>query len=486
MALRTRREFLEDALIAATVAATAAAAPRAASARVMRPAGPVVGPNDQIRIAVIGVGPNGRGKDHLANYAAMNDVTVAAVCDVDQRMWPAAAKIVTDRGKPAPHMVQDLRRIMDDPNIDAVSIATCNHWHSLAGIWAMQAGKDVYVEKPVSHNVHEGRVLVDTARKYRRVCQAGTQCRSQPGTIQAIDYLRSGHIGQVRLARGLCYKPRPSIGLLPAGQLPAEVDYNLWRGPAPMKPFHQNKFHYNWHWQWDTGNGDLGNQGIHQMDVARWGLGKNTLPQSVVGFGGRLGYVDDGETPNTHVAVLDYGDSQLIFETRGLKTGDYKGAKVGNVFHGSEGYVVLTTYTGGAAFDLDCKMVTTFKGGGDHYRNFIDCMRSRRWQDLHGEINEGHLSSALCHLGNISYLVGDTQSFASEPYAIEDNEAALETYDRFTRHLAENGVDTRTGEFRMGRKLQVDARHEDFEGDREANRLLTRKYRKPFVVPRKA
>lgn len=479
----TRRELLEDALFASTAAALAAGAGQNAWAEEPKRTGRVIGPNDQIRIAVIGV--RGRGHDHLSGYAKMPDVTVAAICDVDPSVAPAAAKIITNAGKPEPKYVQDLRRIMDDPNIDAVSIATPNHWHSLAGIWAMQAGKDVYVEKPVSHNVHEGRVLVDTARKYNRICQAGTQCRSMQGSIDAIQYIKDGKIGKVEIARGLCYKPRNSIGHVGKGEIPTGLDYNLWTGPAELKPLTRKSLHYDWHWVWNTGNGDLGNQGIHQVDVARWGLGKDTMPKSVIGFGGRLGYEDDGETPNTHVMILDYGDSQLIFETRGLKTNDYRGAKIGNVFHGTDGYVVLTSYNGGAAFDKDGKMVTTFSGGGDHYRNFIDAMRSRKRENLRGEIYEGHLSSALCHLGNISYLVGEPQSFGRKP-DMGNNEAAYETYERFSQHLSENGVDMQNGHFQMGRKLNIDAKKENFKGDKEANKLLTRQYREGFVVPDKA
>jgi len=480
----TRRELLEDALIAATFAATAGSLQGLARAA-EPPSRRTIGPNDQIRVAVIGV--RGRGKDHIKGYLPMNDVSIVALCDTDLSQIPAAAKLITDKGKPEPKAVQDLRRIIEDRDIDAVSIATPNHWHALAAIWAMQAGKDVYVEKPVSHNVHEGRVLVETARKYRAICQAGTQIRSNKGSRDAIDYVHSGKIGKVSVARGLCYKSRPSIGKLPPGMAPESVDYNLWRGPAPMKPFHANKFHYNWHWQWDTGNGDLGNQGIHQMDVARWGLGRSEMPRSVIGLGGRLGYEDDGETPNTHVAIFDYGGGQqLIFETRGLPTPDYKGAKIGNVFHGTDGYVVLTSYTGGAAFDKDGNMVVKFTGGGDHFRNFIDCMRSRKSEDLHGEIAEGHLSSALCHLGNISYLTGAQQPLNSMPAALQENEAAAETFDRFRQHLSENKVDPATAQYRLGRKLIVDAKRENFGKDREANRLLFREYRAPFVVPEKA
>ena len=478
----SRREFIEDSLIAATLAATAGAGTAAwAEPNVIRRK---VGPNDKIRVACIGV--RGRGLDHIKGYAHLNDVDIVAICDVDQNVIPHAQQTLAMAGRPEAKVYQDLRKLMEDKEIDAVSIATPNHWHSLAGIWAMQAGKDVYVEKPVSHNVHEGRVLVDTAAKTGQICQAGTQCRSQKGTIDAIQYIHDGKIGKVTVARGLCYKPRPSIGKKDPGTVPQGVDYDLWTGPAPLKPYHQNKFHYNWHWQWETGNGDLGNQGIHQMDLARFGLNKSGFPLSVIGLGGRLGYEDDGATPNTHVAIMDYGDSQLIFETRGLPTGDYKGAKIGNIYHGTDGYVVLTTYTTGAAFDKDGNMVKQFSGGGDHFRNFIDCMRSRKASDLRGPIVEGHVSSALCHLGNISYLRGEKVSFGQKPNSLAENQAAYETYQRFEEHLATNGVDMQHGQYLMGKKLMIDPAHERFTNDKDANVMLFREYRDGFVVPKKA
>jgi predicted dehydrogenase len=477
---KTRREFLTDTLLATTIAATADGW-RSAWAEPAPSAGRTVGPNDRIRIAVLGV--RGRGRDHVSAYVRMRDVQVAAICDPDLNVVGPAVKSVTDTGQPEPRVVQDLRRILDDSTIDAVSIATPNHWHALAAIWAMQAGKDAYVEKPVSHNVHEGRVMVEVARKYRRICQAGTQIRSNPGAQAAIRYVQEGKIGKVLVARGLCYKPRGSIGTMLPGPVPFGVNYSLWLGPAPFYPYQENKFHYNWHWLWETGNGDLGNQGIHQMDVARWGLNKSTLPRSVIGFGGRFGYKDDGETPNTHVALLDYGDAQIIFETRGLQTNEFMGARIGNVFHGTEGAVVLANYAVGAAFDRNGAKVADFRGSGDHYRNFIDCVRSRKVEALTSEIAEGHLSSALCHLGNISYRLGEEAPFGTRPGVLEGNEAALETLERFEQHLAENGVSKESARYRMGRKLLIDAKKESFRKDREADALLRREGRAPFVIP---
>jgi predicted dehydrogenase len=402
-----------------------------------------LGPNDQIRIAVIGF--NGRGKSHIAAFAKDKRTTVATLCDVDSRLFqPTAALVAAAEGK-APECVQDLRRVFDDKDIDAVSIATPNHWHSLATVWACQAGKDVYVEKPVSHNFVEGRKMVEAARKYGRVVQTGTQSRSSKGVAGAVEFLRSGGIGDVYLAKGLCYKPRKSIGHKDDGTVPAGVDYSLWLGPAPERPFNPNRFHYEWHWNWDYGNGDIGNQGIHQMDVARWGLGKSTWPTKIVGSGGRFGYKDDGETPNTLVSTYRWDDCELIFEVRGLATNAEQGVKVGNIFYGTKGFLTVDgdkwqTFLGAPdakAFEPGHKG----GGGGDHFANFIEAVLARDPKKLHADIEEGHRSSALCHLGNIAY--------------------------------------------RTGRALDFDNGSETFAGDAQANALLTREYRSPFTMPEK-
>jgi len=475
----TRRQFLEQSLLAATAAATAPLAAEAQSPA--RQEGAPVSPNEKIRIAVIGV--RGRGMDHVNGFASMPDVTVAAICDVDTSVAGRALDAVEQRTGQRPAFYQDIRKLLEAKDIDAVAIATPNHWHALASIWAMQTGRDVYVEKPVSHNVLEGRRMVQAARKYGRICQTGTQCRSMQGTIDAIRYVHEGKIGKVFLARGLCYKPRGSIGILPDGPVPPGVDYDLWLGPAPVRPFNPNRFHYQWHWFWDYGNGDLGNQGIHQMDIARWALNRNTLPRQVLSLGGRFGYVDQGETYNTQLVFLDYEDSQLIFEVRGLPTPDLLGAKIGVILYGSEGYVVLTSYTAGAAFDRDGKLVTRFNGGGNHYRNFIDAVRSRKHTDLTADIEEGHLSSALCHLGNISARLGRPTPFQAKTEAFGDDKEAIETFARFQEHLVANGIQLQETTYVLGRRLRIDPRRERFVGDREANAMLTREYREPFVVP---
>ncbi len=467
-------------MFAAAAAVTAGSGLRTCAQEVKEPG--KIGPNDRIRVAVIGF--NGQGRGHIGALLGLKGVEIATLCDVDKNLHAGAVKMVTDKGRPAPKCEQDFRRVLDDPSIDAISSATPNHWHALLSIMAMQAGKDVYIEKPACHNVTEGRRMVQAARKYGRICQIGTQCRSMKGTVDAIRYVHEGKIGKVTVARGLCYKSRNSIGKADGEQpVPAGVDYDIWLGPAPKVPVRRKRFHYDWHWFWDYGNGDLGNQGIHQMDIARWGLNKNSLPKTATGLGGRFGYEDDGQTPNTHLSFIDYGDSQIIFEVRGLKTPDYRGAGVGVVFHGTEGYVVLTSYTKGAAFDLDGKKIVDFNGVGDHHANFIKAIRSREHTDLTADVLEGHLSAALVHMANISYRIGSDEPFSAQSKSFGDNKEAVETYERMQEHLKRNAVPIDGAKYRLGKKLIVDAQKEAFVGDSAANAMLTREYRPPFVVP---
>lgn len=484
MAKLTRRRFLEDSLLVATAAlvggdslssALAQEAPAAGAAK-------TAGPNEQIRVGVIGV--HGRGKDHISGYLRHKDATVAAICDVDLNEANKRAQEIEKKTGKAPKVYQDLRKMYEDKDIDAVSMAMPIHWHALASIWAMQAGKDVYVEKPVCHNVNEGWRLMEAAQKYGRICQTGTQSRSNKGMQDTMKFIHEGGIGKVTLARGLCYKTRNSIGIQPDGPVPTGVDYNIWLGPAPEQPFNPNRFHYNWHWMWDFGSGDLGNQGIHQMDLARWAINKNTLPKSVLGLGGRFGYVDQGETPNTEIALLDYGDVQLMFEVRGLKTEKVKGVSIGDIIYGENGFVAIHSYSDSNVFDNDGKKVKEFKGGGDHFRNFLDAVRSRKMSDLNAPISEGAPSSQLCHLGNISYRLGTPVKFGDKT-KLGNNKELAETFERFEKHLVENGVKVETDTYRLGRHLTIDPQKQNFGNDAEANALLTRKYRAPFVVPEK-
>jgi predicted dehydrogenase len=481
MSKKNRRQFLEDSMFAAAAAVAAGSTGRLLAADSDSSSGSA---NDRLNVAVVGV--KGRGGSHISAFAGRKDTVITYVVDVDREIGNNRSIEIGKRQGVTPRFEEDLRKVLEDKSVDVVSIATPNHWHALAAIWAIQAGKVVYVEKPVSHNVSEGRRIVEAARKYNKICQTGTQSRSNPGMMDAVEYIKAGKIGEVKVARGLCYKSRGSIGPKGNYAIPSSVNYDLWCGPAEMLPLTRKSLHYDWHWVWETGNGDLGNQGIHQMDIARWGLGVDELSKGVFTYGGRLGYEDAGETPNTEVVVHDYGPKSLVFEVRGLKTGDYKGAKVGVIFEGSDGYVVLPTYHSGAAFDKNGNKVAEFKGEGDHFVNFLKAVRSRKSSDLNADIEEGHLSSALCHTGNISYRLGTAQSadqLAKTVADLKTQDKAKETLERTLAHLKDNKVDLAATKITVGPSLEFDPKTETFPGNDRANAMLTRNYRKPFVVP---
>lgn len=477
----SRRRFLEDSLIAASAALAVGGAGTIASAEDAPAQG--TSPNDRLSVAVIGAG--GRGGSHLGHFRERTDAAVTHICDADEQRAQGHIVAVEKAQGHRPKFVHDMREVFDDPTVDIVTTATPNHWHALVSIWAMQAGKDVYVEKPVSHNVSEGRRMVEAARKYGRICQTGTQCRSMPGTIKAIEFVRAGGIGDLKIARGLCYKRRDSIGPRGYYPWPKTLDYNLWCGPSPLEPLTRERLHYDWHWQWAQGNGDLGNQGIHQMDIARWGLGIDKLSDAVFSYGGRFGYEDAGEVANTQVVEHVYGDKKLIFEVRGLETKDFMRAGVGVVFHGTTGYVVQDSYNHGAAFDLEGKLLQEFKGGGDdvHYENFVQAVRSRNYQGLNADIEQGHLSSALCHLGNISMLLGEHLAAPDCESYLSGQGVDSETWDRFKSHLSDRQVDLTKSKLWCGLPLKIDADNESIPGNDKAQAMLTREYRAPFIVP---
>lgn len=477
----SRRQFLRNSFLASAALGLPA-----------RSWAQVAGANDTIRIGVVGFG--GRGGDHINGYRKLRrageKVRVVALCDVDKTIVAKALKTFTDDGEEVA-VYTDVRELLDNKNVDAISIATPNHWHALSTVWACQAGKDVYVEKPVSHNVWEGRKAVEAARKYQRIVQTGTQSRSSHGLLEAVEWVRAGNLGKIQIARGLCYKRRKSIGKVDGPtEIPSHIDYDLWCGPAPKGPLNRSRLHYDWHWVWDTGNGDLGNQGIHQMDIARWFLGVNELSPRVFSVGGRLGYIDDGETPNTQIVYHDYPSAPLIFEVRGLpeRTGSeamdkYKGGSIAVLIHCEGGMVLVPNYSRAVALDKEGQQIKQFEGAKDHYANFLQAVRSRKYSDLTADILEGHLSSALCHTGNVSYRLGRQESPDAIREKIKGDRDAAETFDRMKEHLAANDVDLNDTKAALGPVLKMDPRSEKFIGNDKANELLTRPYRAPFVVP---
>jgi predicted dehydrogenase len=427
----------------------------------------IIGSNERINAAVIGT--RSRGEAHIKSFCALKDsknVWVTTLCDVDEQFFNERAKPVTDTYGVAPKNEYDMRKVFDDKNIHVVSFATTDHWHALGAIWACQAGKHVYVEKPCCHNIFEGRKMIEAARKYNVRLQVGFQNRSGSNMIEAMKFLHDGGIGEVYMARGLCINPRDSFGIAKDSTPPATLHYDLWLGPAPWRQYNEKRVHYNWHWFWDTGCGDTGNQGPHQFDVARWGLSKNEHPVSVYSTGGIYG-IDPKEcaqeTPNTQTSVFKYKDGKILeFETRGRYSNAESsvGITVGNIFYGTEGYLELKGEPARPWKAFRKRETVPFAGSkeaesrqdqkidrvgsigtseGSHWANLIDAIRSGKDETLNCDIIEGHYSCSLVHLANISQ--------------------------------------------RLGRELKFMGDYEKFANDPEADVMLTRLYRKPYVVP---
>jgi len=485
----------------------AAAAAAWSAPAIMRRA---LGANADIRVAVVGF--HSHGQTHIANYLAMSGVRLVALCDADSKVL---ADAIAKHARPGQKIdgYTDIRQMLDRKDIDAISVATPNHWHALAAVWGCQAGKDVCVEKPVSHTIWEGRQIVRAARKYGRVVQGDLDMRSSPANWQAAEFLRSGKIGKPVLARGYCYKRRPSIGKAGpgGGKIPSSVDYNLWCGPAPKGPLPRVHLHYDWHWQWATGNGEIGNNGPHHLDLIRWLLGEAGLPRRVLSLGGRFGYEDDGQTPNTQIALYDYACCPVIYETRGLgsKAGDNHmgpfaatgpgGLKVADGFidphptgvapdNGAfilcqDGYLDMHNL---AAFDRNHRKIIEFskEGRRDPQSNFIAAVRSRKIEDLRTDILQGHLSSALCHMGNISYRLGRAADADAVRKRLAESADAPEAFARMIEHLSANRVDIAQTPATVGPWLTMDSAAERFTGPQadQANALLRREYREPFVI----
>lgn len=406
------------------------------------------GANDRIRVAVLGV--NGRGQSHISEIMGLSkecNVEVAALCDPDMNILQRRASDFEKKYGKKVLIEQDFRKSYDDKSIDAVALATPNHWHALQTIWACQAGKDVYVEKPASHNIYEGKKMIEAAYKYNRIVQHGVQLRSSPAIREAVEHLKNGLIGRVYMSRGLVYRWRPNIGDKGISKVPDGLNYDLWCGPAPLAPFSENLVHYNWHWHWNYGNGDVGNQGIHETDLCMWGLGVDHLPERITSMGGKFLWDDCKEVPEIQTSIYHYPKEKKIiqFEVRNWCTNLEDGAGVGNIFYGDKGYMVIKNYDTYETYlgeKREKGPSRTEKGELTlHFKNWFEAIRARDMSIQNGPVQTGHLSSALAHLGNISY--------------------------------------------RLGKQLTFDPVAERFIGDseNEANAMLSRDYRAPYVLP---
>jgi predicted dehydrogenase len=439
----TRRQFIGAGAAAVIVAG-------------MKAQGKVIGANNRIRVCTIGF--NGQGGSHIKDVLALkNEAEYVALCDVDANVLAKGAKTVTDAQGKAPKLYKDIREALQQKDIDAVTIATPNHWHTLAAIWACQAGKDVYVEKPMSHNIYEGRQVVAAAKKYGRIVQHGTQSRSSATLIRDMKLIHDGFIGKIVESRGYVYKNgnRAPIGLGKPGPVPEHLDWTLWQGPSRDQPYHINTtrrkpglyVHYDWHYFWEYGNGEIGNQGVHEMDIACWGHNRG-LPTSVHSAGGRFGLDDAGQTPNTQATTFSYADGSILtFEVRNLGSfQEFDGGDCGNSFFGTKGFYVrgkgFFTYKQGKMSDREPIPVPAdipMPKSGSRFQRFFAAVRSRRPEDLPVSVADAHISCAHCHLGNLA--------------------------------------------FRAGRSLEFDPKTEQFK-DKSINRQLTREYRKGFEVPK--
>ncbi|TWT40807.1 Gfo/Idh/MocA family protein [Botrimarina hoheduenensis] len=475
-----RRRFISTATSAAAVATLA-------STRLAW--GDVI--NTRPRVAQIGV--RGQGSSHLQ---ALGDCVVA-ICDVDQEIGAERAAKHKERHGKSVDVLTDYRRLVERDDIDAVSIATPNHTHVQLAIAAMEAGKHVYLEKPVSHNVWEGRQLVAAARRHNRIVQCGTQSRSSEALQAAAKWVHGGALGAIQYAIGTCYKPRKSIGKLDTPLLiPSTIDYDLWCGPAAMVDLYRAQLHYDWHWDWNTGNGDMGNQGIHQMDIARWFLGEDRLPARTISIGGRLGYSDAANTPNTQVVYHDYAAAPLIFETRGLPRskaaqknwGDqmdrFRGSGVGVIVQCEEGHVLIPNYGEAIAYDRNGTQIQQWKHWGKHHDNWLAAIAVGDRGLLSGEIQEGHLSSALCHVGGVSHLVGEKLPAADIADRLKSYPLLSQSVERMFGHLRANDIDIDAEEMlTLGPWITIDPETERFVNNEAAQALWSRECRKGHEVP---
>jgi predicted dehydrogenase len=466
------------------------------------------GANDDVRLAVVGVGSRtkigGMGRNEIRSFRQVPGVRIVALCDVDQANLGPEVESFQKRHETVAAYT-DVRKLLDSNQVDAVVVTTPNHWHALVTIWACQAGKDVYVQKPASHNIFEGRKMVQAACKYQRIVQCPNGSRAPNGHAEALAYVHEGHLGKLRMVRHVHFSPRCSIGQASGLQpIPSTLDYDLWSGPAPVLPLARENLHYDWHWQWAYGNGELGNWGIHHLDGCRMFVG-GALPRRVISIGGRFGYQDDGQTPNSLIVYYDYEPAPVLSEFRALPKDksflangvvgrdswgpnamdSYQGIPIGKVIHCEHGYVI-STVSSHTAFDAGGREIRKFQPTTPPLNsNFIEAVRSRRAKDLVSDMLQGHLSASLVHLGNISYRVGRTLPDREIHDRIAGNPELSAAYQRFQAHLAANGVDLDKTPVTLGAMLTFDPDTERFVGEFSpaANRLVSREYRAPFVVP---
>ena len=467
----------------------------------------VIGANDTINVGVVGCRNHGSWAHLEDSYLNFPNVNVIAICDPDQESIDRGLKIMHDKGAKPAKEFKDIRQMLENKDIDAISVATPNHWHALATVWGCQAGKDVCVEKPVSHNIWEGRKMVEAAEKYGRIVQADHDLRSNTKIDAAVKYIQSGALGKIEYCHSWVYKRRESIGKVKksGGVIPITADYNLYCGPAPLGPLPRINLHYDWHWQWDFGCGEIGNNGPHHLDLCRWILGHDDLPTRVMTFGGRFGYVDDGETPNTSITLFDYKTAPILFEVRGFsrsnedpvmdsfitttKKGvklfyewDSKNPNTSNIIVCEHGFVDMGKQI---AYDNDGKMIKEFEGEQvNSVLNFIKAVRSRKQEDIKTPILQGHLSASLCHMGNISYRLGQEASYEKINDVFRKEYEIIDALERVNQHLRANGVDMKKVPIVLGPWLNMDSETERFTGANaeEANKYISRKYREPFVI----
>jgi len=469
----TRRNFMKSS-IAAGFAATL-------------PFSRVRGANESIRVGVVGLGGRGTGA-HIPSFESQKNVTVAAISDSDAERMAKTAQMIESKYKHGVVQCQDMRQMFDRKDIDVIANATQNYWHGLSTIWACQAGKHVYVEKPLSHYIWEGRQMVNAARKYGRIVQCGTQHRSERLIAQAIQWVREGNLGKIKYITAFANKPRVSCGKrdtpLP---IPESIDYDLWCGPAKKLPIYRDRLQYDCSFDWNTGDGESCNQGVHEIDVARWCLGESMPPRRVMSIGGRFIFNDACDVPNTQIIYYDFPAAPVLYEVHNLTKAkgsteipDFRGERVGVIVDCEGGSVSLYR---GIAWDNDGKQVKTFTGGGDHFVNFIEAVRAGRGDDLNAEVLEGHLSTAVCHFGNISHRLGKTASTKEIRAQVQDVPLFADMFGRVLEHLAAHGIDPDAGTVTLGPWLEIDRPNERFKDNEQANRLVRGFYREPYVVP---